>query len=92
MRSTFLLALGLTLLYPVTVASAGSREQTLREECTRDRCVYYKGVERQFSVERENGTKRVIIRDGDRNVVAKVQRTDDGRIKVKEPPRRRKDR
>lgn len=78
MRSTFLLALGLSLVYPVTVANA----QSLREECTRDRCVYYKGSTRAFSVEKEEGTRRLLVRDGKRVPVVKITRQGNGRIRV----------
>ncbi len=84
-RSAFLLALGLSAAYPLTVAKADS--VTLREECTRDRCVYYKGSTRQFSIEKETGTKRLILRDGKREVVAKLERQERGRIKVEKPRR-----
>lgn len=85
MRSTFLLALGLTCAYPLQAAS----EYSLREECTRDRCVYYKGSSRQFSVEKEYGTKRLVVRNGQRQIVAKVRREGHGTVRVKEyAPRR----
>lgn len=86
MRSTFLLALGLITAYPSTVASAESPEYSLREECTRDRCVYYRGSTRVFSVEKEDTTNRLVVRDGKRNPIAKVSK-EDGRIRVKETRR-----
>jgi hypothetical protein len=85
MRSTFLLVLGLVAAYPSTVASAQS--VTLREECTRDRCVYYKGSTRKFSVEREYGTKRLVIRNAKRQVVAKVRRQGNASVRVEKPYR-----
>ena len=87
MRSIFPLALGLVAAYPATMASAQSRDVSLRKECTRDRCVYYHGSTRAFSVEKEEGTKRVIVRDANRNAIAKVQEQDDGTIKVEKPRR-----
>lgn len=85
MRSTLSLALGIALLYPVTAASGNGREVTLRKECTRDRCVYYQGSRRAFSVEKEQGTSRLIIRDGDRRVKAKVRETENGTLEIKKP-------
>lgn len=92
MRSILSLALGIALLYPVTAASASGRSVTLRKECTRDRCVYYRGSTRVFSVEKEAGTTRLIIRDGDRKVKAKVRENDDGTLEVKKPYWEREDR
>ena len=86
MRSIFLLALGLTCAYPNTVANAQSGV-TLREECTRDRCVYYKGSVRKFSVEKEYGTQRLVIRNSQRQVVAKVRRQGNASIRVEKPYR-----
>ena len=85
MRSIFPLALGLALTYLAPVASAEA--QSLREECTRDRCVYYKGSQRIFSVEKEQGTTRLVVRDGKRRPIAKVRRQERGRIEVEEPNR-----
>lgn len=86
MRSIFLLALGLIAAYPSTVASAKGREYSLREECTRDRCVYYKGSTRVFSVEKEESTNRLVVRDARRKPVAKVT-DEDGYLRVKETRR-----
>jgi hypothetical protein len=86
MRRIFLLALGLTVAYP---AMAG--EITLRKECSRDRCVYYKGSKRVFSVENEADTSRVIIRDAKRRPVAKVERERNGTIRIKKSGSQRKD-
>lgn len=83
MRSIILLALGLYTSYPLAVASAASPEYSLRKECTRDRCVYYKGSTRVFSVEKEENTNRLVVRDKNRKPVAKV-RSEDGRLRVKE--------
>jgi hypothetical protein len=87
MRTAFLLVLGLTLAYPATVASAGSDKVTLHKECTRDRCVYYKGTTRVFSVEKEYGTSRLVVRDGKRRPLLKVEEQDDGRFSVEETDR-----
>lgn len=84
------LALGLTLAYPTVAAAQDS--VTVREECTRDRCVYYHGSVREFSVEKEEGTNRLIVRDGQRDIVAKVTREDHGTYKAETITRRRKDR
>lgn len=88
MRTIFLLALGLTCGYPLTVANAQS-SYSLREECTRDRCVYYKGSVRKFSAEKEYGTSRVVIRDSTRRIIAKVRREGRASIRVEEPYRKR---
>jgi hypothetical protein len=90
MRRKFLLVLGLTLGYPT--AAAAQDTLRLREECTRDRCVYYHGSRREFSVEKEYGTDRLVLRNGERDVVAKITREDDGTLEVKRADRRRKDR
>lgn len=90
MRSIFLLALGLAAGYPTMAAAQDSL--TLRHECTRDRCVYYHGSRREFSVEKEYGTDRLVLRNGERDIVAKVTRQDDGTLEVKRTDRRRKDR
>jgi hypothetical protein len=87
MRSIFTLVLGLYALYPGAVTAQSSL--TLRQECTRDRCVYYHGSTREFSVEKEYGTSRLVLRNGQRDVVAKVTRQDHGTIKVERAPRRR---
>ena len=78
------LALGLSAQYP---AIAGDRK-TLREECTQSRCVYYDGSRRVFSVEREEGTSRLVIRDSDRRIRGKVRKRD-GTVEVEKPDNRR---
>lgn len=85
MRSVFTLAIGLLLAYPTMVASKETRT-TLREECSRDRCVYYKGSSRVFSVEKEQGTSRIVVRNSSREIIAKVKR--DGSTLQIEKPRR----
>jgi hypothetical protein len=85
MRTVLILALGLSCAYP---AIAG--EITLRKECSRDRCVYYKGSKRVFSVENEADTSRVVIRDAKRRTVAKVSR-DNGTIRIKKSGGERED-
>ena len=82
MRSIFALVLGLALAYPATVTA---RDTSLRKECTRDRCVFYEGSRRVFSVETENTTTRYIVRDANRKPIAKVQEQKDGTIKVEKP-------
>ncbi len=83
--SVFLLALGSSSVYPLAVVQAES--YSLRKECTRDRCVYYRGSTRQFSVEKEYGTTRMVIRDGKRKIVAKIREQADGSVRVEEPYR-----
>lgn len=83
------LALGLLLGYPTMAAAQDSL--TLRKECTRDRCVYYHGSVREFSVEKEEGTSRLVLRNGQRDIVAKV-REQNGTLKVEKYRGRRKDR
>jgi hypothetical protein len=85
MRSIIILALGLSAAYPVQ-----ARDITLRPECSRDRCVYYKGSTRVFSVEREEGTSRVVVRDAKRRPVAKV-RDEDGTLRIEKTGKQRKD-
>jgi hypothetical protein len=88
MRSTFLVVLGLLSGYP-TMAAAAQDSLTLREECTRDRCVYYHGSTREFSVEKEYQTDRLVVRNGQRDIVAKITRQDNGTVKVERARRRR---
>lgn len=88
MRSILTLALGFSLAYP-TIVDAAPRRITVHPECTRDRCVYYHGSQRVFSVEKEDNTDRLVIRDNHREVVAKVKRQDDGTVEIKKPYRRR---
>lgn len=57
--SKFRFALGTLLLY-----TASSQAQTLRKECTRDRCVYYSRNERVFTTTRESDN-RIILRFSD---------------------------
>lgn len=87
MRSTLILALGLFIAYPAN-ADTHSRRVTVHEECTRDRCVYYHGSQRVFSVEKEPNTSRLIIKNDKRNTVAKLKRNDDGTVEVTIPDRR----
>lgn len=83
-QTTFLLALGLIVPYTAT-----AKEVTLRKECTASRCVYYKGSKRVFSVEREQGTERYVVRDSRGSLSAKVTENRDGTIDIKEADRRR---
>jgi hypothetical protein len=83
------LVLGLTLAYP---SIAAAKDVRLRQECTRDRCVYYQGSTRVGSVEKEYDTNRLVVREGGRDIVAKVTRDDDGTLQVKTTDRKRKDR
>ena len=85
MRSVLILALGFTLAYPVQ-----AKDITLRPECSRDRCVYYKGSKRVFSVEREEGTSRVVVRNANRRPVAKVS-DEDGTLRIEKTGKQRKD-
>lgn len=85
MRSVLAIALGLALGYPSVAGAAGPYR--LREECTASRCVYYKGAKRQFSVAREPGTKRIVIRDRTGKVRAKIREQGHGSYEVKEPRR-----
>jgi hypothetical protein len=87
MRIKLTLALGLALAYPTMAAAQDS--VSLREECTRDRCVYYHGSTREFSVEKEYGTTRLVVRNGERDIVGKIQRQDNGTVKVERTHRRR---
>lgn len=82
LTTTFLLALGLTTQYPVS--AGGVRSVTLRRECTASRCVYYRGVIRAFSVEREYNTSRLIVRDRRGNLRAKIREQDNGSLNVEE--------
>ncbi len=85
-RTAFAIALGLTLHYPLM---AGEGQVTLRKECTRDRCVYYKGSTRIFSVEKEYGTARYIVRDGRGSLRAKVKENPNGTVEIEGARRRR---
>lgn len=82
--TTLGVALGLSTAHSA-YASDGKK---LREECTASRCVYYEGSKRVFSVEREKGTSRIVVRDDKRRVRAKVSKKD-GTIKIEKPDRRR---
>ena len=77
MRSVLILVLGLAVAYPVQ-----AREFSLRKECSRDRCVYYKGSKRIFSVEQEEGTGCALVRNSKREPVAHVS-NEDGTVRIK---------
>jgi hypothetical protein len=84
LQSIILLALGPVAAY---LTLHPPQSTSLRKECTRDRCVYYQGSRRAFSVEKEQNTSRVVVRDSQRRAIVKVTEQDNGTIKVERTPR-----
>lgn len=86
-KIAFALALG---AYPVYPTMAGVQDTILRKECTRDRCVFYEGSRRRFSVEREQGTSRLVVRDRRGTLRAKVrEEEEDGYLRIEGTRKRR---
>ena len=74
---TLTLAVGITIVHSFPVSAAQDRVR-FKEECTRDRCVYYdRSGNRVGSVTRDD-TGRLEIRDKRNNLKAKIRENDDG--------------
>lgn len=79
----FLLAAGILATYLLPVAAAAA--QSIRESCTRDRCVIYSAGKRIGTTEREGN--RLVIRGNDYRVRAKVTERSSGSYRIEKPRR-----